>query len=267
MKRLLDLLVALGAVIVTLPVVTAAALLVWAWDRKNPIYVSFRVRDQKSTFPMYKLRSMTPDADRRGGTSTSEKDTRLTPVGRLLRAWKLDELPQFWNVLIGDMSLVGPRAQVVQGTALYTAEENRLFDVRPGITDFASIVFADEGQILSQHEDPDLAYDALIRPWKSRLGLMYVEHHPIWIDAALIALTVVAFFSKAHARRGVQAILRRIGAPEELVLVAGRERPLVAASPPGAGQKGSNGPYRRLSLVERVTGRLRPHGRTSPHEG
>lgn len=267
MKRLFDSLLALGAVIVTLPVVMLAALLVWSWDRRNPVYVSWRVRDQRSTFPMYKLRSMTPDADRQGGASTSENDRRLTPVGRLLRALKIDELPQLWNVLIGDMSLVGPRAQVVQGAVLYTAEENRLFEVRPGITDFASIVFTDEGEILSGHADPDQAYDTLIRPWKSRLGLVYVERHPLWIDVALVGLTVVALFSKRRARRGVQGILRRIGANGDLVSVAGRDCPLLPATPPGETGKGSNGPYRRLSLTERVTGRLRPDWRVSPHEG
>jgi lipopolysaccharide/colanic/teichoic acid biosynthesis glycosyltransferase len=251
-KRAFDFSFALVALVLTLPVLLAAALLVWLWDFRNPIYVSLRVRDPRSTFPMYKFRSMVPGADLRGGASTPENDRRLTPIGRVIRACKIDELPQLWNVLIGDMSLVGPRAQVVKGAVLYTPEENRLFDVRPGITDFASIVFADEGQILSEHADPDEAYDRLIRPWKSRLGLVYVHSHRLWIDAMLIALTLVAVVSKSLARRGVQAILARIDAPETLVRVAGRAEALVPTPPPGGLQPAANGPYIPLALSERA---------------
>lgn len=252
MKRAFDFSVALVGLVITLPILIVAALLVWLWDFKNPIYVSLRVRDPRSTFPMYKFRSMVPGADLRGGASTPENDRRLTPIGRLIRACKVDELPQLWNVLLGDMSLVGPRAQVVKGAILYTAEENRLFDVRPGITDFASIVFSDEGQILSQHEDPDEAYDRLIRPWKSRLGLTYAQHHRLWIDAALIGLTLVAIVSKNLARRGVQALLTRIHAPETLVRVAGRVEALEATLPPGGLQPAANGPYIPLALSQRA---------------
>lgn len=252
MKRAFDFSFALVALVLTLPILLVAALLVWLWDFRNPIYVSLRVRDPRSTFPMYKFRSMVPGADLRGGASTPENDRRLTPIGRLIRACKVDELPQLWNVLIGDMSLVGPRAQVVKGAILYTAEENHLFDVRPGITDFASIVFADEGHILSQHEDPDDAYDRLIRPWKSRLGLAYVRSHRLWIDAALVVLTLVAIASKNLARRGVQAILSRIGAPATLVRVASRTEALGPTFPPGGLQPAANGPYIPLALSERA---------------
>jgi lipopolysaccharide/colanic/teichoic acid biosynthesis glycosyltransferase len=252
MKRAFDFSVALVGLVITLPILAAAALLVWLWDFRNPIYVSLRVRDPRSTFPMYKFRSMVPGADLRGGASTPENDRRLTPIGRLIRACKVDELPQLWNVLIGDMSLVGPRAQVVKGAILYTAEENHLFDVRPGITDFASIVFADEGQILSQHDDPDEAYDRLIRPWKSRLGLTYARNHRLWIDAALIGLTLVAIVSKNLARRGVQMLLTRIHAPEALVRVAGRAEALEPTLPPGGLQPAANGPYIPLALSQRA---------------
>ncbi len=105
---------------------------------------------------MIKFRTMLPDAWKSGVSSTALGDRRITRVGKLLRGAKLDELPQLWNVLTGDMSLVGPRPQVEPDAALYTAEEQRLFDVRPGMTDLASLVFADEGEILAGSQDPDL---------------------------------------------------------------------------------------------------------------
>lgn len=252
MKRLFDVVLAAIAVVVTLPVVAFAMLLVWLWDRRNPLYISLRVRNPRSTFPMYKLRTMVPGADLQGGASTAGNDRRLTAVGKLLRATKVDELPQLWNVLLGDMSLVGPRAQVVKGAVLYTAEENRLFNVRPGITDFASIVFADEGEILAAHGDPDDAYDRLIRPWKSRLGLAYVDHRRLWVDVALVGLTIVAIGAKPLARRGVQWVLRRIGVNATLVLVSGRTEVLRPAPPPGNLVAAANGPYLPLALSERI---------------
>src|SRR5207247_4709716 len=103
----------------------------------------------------------------------------------LIRRYKLDELAQLWNVLKGDMSLVGPRPQVQRDVNLYTEEEYHLFDVKPGITDFSSIVFSDEGDILKGSSNPDLRYNQLIRPWKSRLGLFYARHHNFWIDLKL----------------------------------------------------------------------------------
>lgn len=252
MKRLVDVVLSLVATLLTAPIVAIAMLTIWLADRRHPVYVSLRVRSPRATFPMYKLRTMVPGADLKGGASTAGNDRRLTTVGRVLRALKIDELPQLWNVLLGDMSLVGPRAQVVQGAVLYTADENALFDVRPGITDFASIVFADEGDILSEYEDPDTAYDQLIRPWKSRLGLAYVTHRRLWVDLALVGLTLVAIFSKSLARRGVQFVLVRLGVDAALVGVAGRETPLVRAIPPGGTAPAANGPFLPLALSERI---------------
>ena len=114
-------------------------------------------------------------ADQTGVDSTAGDDKRITPIGRLVRKLKLDELSQLWNVLKGDMSLVGPRPNVPREVALYTSDENKLLEIRPGITDLSSIIFADEGDILHGAEDPDLRYHQIIRPWKSRLGLLYVK--------------------------------------------------------------------------------------------
>lgn len=234
MKRAFDIGVSFVALVATFPLMAAAALLIWLSDFANPIYVSRRARTPHSTFPMFKFRSMVPDGERHGGVSTAAGDHRVTPVGRVLRALKIDELPQLWNVLAGDMSIVGPRPQVLQGVERYTQEENALFSVRPGITDFASIVFADEGQILAEQPDPDVAYDKLIRPVKSRLGLFYAAKRTFVLDIALIGATVMAIVSRPLGLRAVQGLLRQCGADADLIEIAGRSSALRPSPPPGA---------------------------------
>jgi lipopolysaccharide/colanic/teichoic acid biosynthesis glycosyltransferase len=130
------------------------------------------------------------------------------------------------------MSIVGPRPNTPDGVAVYTETEKRLLSVRPGVTDFASIVFADEGEILKDHDDADRAYDALIRPWKSRLALFYLDHQSLLLDFRLMVLTAVATVSRQSALAAVVRELDKLGAPGELVDVAGREQPLEAALPP-----------------------------------
>ena len=152
---------------------------------------------------MVKLRSMVINADKSGVDSTGSNDRRITRVGHFIRRYKLDEVTQLWNVLKGDMSLVGPRPNVKRETDLYTKQERRLVEVRPGITDFASIVFSDEGDILKDQTDPDIAYNQLIRPGKSLLGLFYIEHGTLWIDLQLIFLTAVVIASRRRALAGV----------------------------------------------------------------
>jgi lipopolysaccharide/colanic/teichoic acid biosynthesis glycosyltransferase len=177
---------------------------------------------------------MIKNADTSGVDSTSVTDMRITPIGQFIRKYKLDELTQLWNVLIGDMSLVGPRPNVKRETDLYTLEEQRLLSFKPGITDFASIVFSDEGEILSDQRDPDLAYNQLIRPGKSRLGLFYLEVASLRTDIALLFLTVVAVLSRQKALAMNASYLRLINAPEGLVKIAVRHSPLTPTPPPGS---------------------------------
>ena len=147
-------------------------------------------------FKMYKFRSMVPNADRVGGPNTPDDDPRLTKTGRLLRRYKLDELPQLVNVFKGDMSFVGPRPQVPGEVAGYTADERDLLLVRPGITDWASLRFSNEGEILAGHADPDKAYAELIRPEKMRLGLDYVRKGTFRDDLSILARTFLVPFRK-----------------------------------------------------------------------
>ena len=232
-KALLDRTAALMGLLILLPLFLAVCFLVWCGDRHSPLYVADRVGRDGRTFRMVKIRSMIANADRLGATSTAGNDPRITVVGRFIRRWKLDELAQLWNVLKGDMSLVGPRPQVTSEVATYTPEERRLLAAKPGITDFSSIVFADEAEILFGAADADLAYRQLIRPWKSRLGLFYVDNLSVGLDLQLIALTLVRIVAPDRALAGVSQILRKLGAPEELIDVARRTMPLVPHAVPG----------------------------------
>lgn len=232
MKRTLDFVVSATGLLLLSPLLLTIALLIYLYDFHSPLYIAPRVGKDGRTFRMVKFRSMVVNADRTGVTSTSATDRRITPVGHFVRRAKLDEVVQLWNVLTGDMSLVGPRPNVRSGTDVYTAAERRLLTVRPGITDFASIVFADEGDILRGHSDADAAYDRLIRPWKSRLGLFYIDRRTLGVDIELLAATATAMVSRHAALRAVSKRLAKLDAPPDLVRVALRIDELTPGLPP-----------------------------------
>ncbi|MBF0153774.1 MAG: sugar transferase [Magnetococcales bacterium] len=236
MKRLVDILFSAVGLVVLSPLLLTFIYLVWRQDRHSPFYIPFRVGKDGVPFKMVKLRSMVVNADKSGVDSTSSGDSRITPVGHMIRRYKLDEFMQLWNVLIGDMSLVGPRPNVSREVDLYTDVERGLLKIKPGITDFSSIVFSDEGDILKDSSDPDLDYNRLIRPWKNRMGLFYVEHSNVVLDFQLILLTIMAIVSRDNALKGVSELLQRCSAPEEMVRVALRDRPLTPHPPPGSDQ-------------------------------
>lgn len=233
MKRLFDFTASLLGLLAASPVLLPVMFLVWRQDGYSPFYVAPRVGRGGVPFKMVKLRSMVANADKTGVDSTGANDRRITPVGHFIRRYKLDELTQLWNVLIGDMSLVGPRPNVKRETDLYTPVERHLLDVKPGVTDFSSIVFSDEGDILKNHADPDIAYNQLIRPGKGLLGLFYIEHRSLWLDVQLCWLTAVAILSRERALRGVNCLLQSLGASEQLLETAARAKPLIPMPPPG----------------------------------
>tara|TARA_Y100001935_G_scaffold250787_1_gene251531 strand:+ start:735 stop:1298 length:564 start_codon:yes stop_codon:yes gene_type:complete len=173
-------------------------------------------------------------ADKSGVDSTSASDNRITRLGKIIRRYKIDELPNFFNILMGDMSFVGPRPNVQRETDLYTQEENILLTVRPGITDLASIVFADEGDILEGSKDPDLDYNQLIRPWKSRLGILYIKINTVFFDARLIFLTALSLFFRRKALSSINKILVKHSIEEKLIKVSKRESKLEPFPPPGS---------------------------------
>lgn len=234
MKRILDFILALIGLIISSPILLPVIFLVWIQDWHSPFYIAPRVGKGEKPFKMLKLRSMIVNADKSGVDSTSSNDKRITGVGKFIRKYKLDELSQLWNVLIGDMSLVGPRPNVKRETDLYTIEEKKLLIVRPGITDFSSIVFSDEGDILKDQSDPDIAYNQLIRPGKSMLGIFYIEKRNFLIDIELIYLTAIAIISKEKALKSLVLILKKLGANELMITIASRKQNLYPMPPPGA---------------------------------
>lgn len=228
MKRSVDIVISLIGLLISAPLLLPVIIIIWLQDFRSPFYIAPRVGKNGRDFKMVKLRSMVVGADRTGVDSTSNKDPRITPIGKFIRAYKLDEISQLWNVLIGDMSLVGPRPNVRRAVEHYMPFELHLLSVRPGITDISSIVFSDEGDILKESKDPDLDYDRLIRPWKSRLGVLYVENQSFRLDFLLVVHTVIAIFSRKRALIGIGRILRTLRADETLIRVASRTEPLLS---------------------------------------
>lgn len=233
LKRVFDFLASGVGLVLASPVLLPVMFLVWRQDGHSPFYVAMRVGQNDQPFRMVKLRSMVINADKSGVDSTGANDNRITAVGQFIRRYKLDELTQLWNVFKGDMSLVGPRPNVKRETDLYTPVERKLLSVKPGITDISSIVFSDEGDILKDQADPDIAYNQLIRPGKSMLGLLYIENQSLWLDIKLCFLTVIAVLSREKALAGLQDILQAINAPADVLLLARRKQALVPRPPPG----------------------------------
>ncbi|MDC1036224.1 sugar transferase [Alphaproteobacteria bacterium] len=234
MKRLFDFVLSFFGLVIFSPIIVIFMFLIWRQDYCSPFYIAKRVGLKGREFDMVKLRSMIKNADKSGVDSTSTDDIRITKVGHIIRKFKLDELMQLWNVLLGDMSIVGPRPNVKRETDLYTDVEKTLLSVKPGITDISSIVFSDEGDILSGKDDPDISYHQLIRPGKSQLGLFYISHRGFIFDIYLIVLTALALVSKPKALKLLASKIKNLNASDELVNLASRAQELVPSPPPGA---------------------------------
>lgn len=232
LKRFLDFIISFLAIIFLLPIFSFFIFVIFFYDFHSPFYIAPRVGRNGKLFKMIKLRSMRVDADKTGVSSTANDDDRVTPIGKIIRKFKLDELSQLINVLNGSMSLVGPRPQVESDVKFYTKKEMRLLDVRPGITDFSSIVFSDEGKILEGSINPDKDYNDLIRPWKSRLGLFYTKNQSILVDFKLLVLTIASFINKNLALKAIRNILRKKNADKKLVYICYRDKKLTPAKPP-----------------------------------
>ena len=200
LKRALDILVSLAGLIVLSPLLCVIALLV-KLDSPGPVfYRGLRVGLHGRLFRIFKFRTMVVHAEKIGGSATANDDPRITRVGRVLRKYKLDELPQLINVLKGEMSLVGPRPEIQHYVSMYTKEERAILTVRPGITDWASLWDFDEGAILAGSPDPEKMYREKILPEKIRLQLTYVRNRSLWIDLAILLQTLVAVVFRVRPR-------------------------------------------------------------------
>lgn len=187
--RLLDILASACGLIILSPLFFILA--IWIkLDSKGPVfYKQIRVGRDGKDFPLYKFRSMRVGADKKGLITVGGKDNRITKVGYFIRKYKLDELPQLLNVLKGDMSLVGPRPEVRKYVDLYTEEQRKVLSVRPGITDYASIEYVDENEILGKAEDPDKTYIEVIMPDKIKYNMKYINNRSVWEYLKVIFLT------------------------------------------------------------------------------
>lgn len=192
MKRGFDIFFSAVGLILLLPLLLWIMWRIRREDGGPVFYRGLRVGFHGRPFRIFKFRSMVVDAEKIGASSTANEDPRITRIGRLLRKYKLDELPQLINVFWGDMSFVGPRPEVQQFTDMYTDQEKVILNVRPGITDWASIWNSDEGSLLAGAEDPDQAYMELIRPTKLKLQLKYVQEQSFFIDLKIILLTLLS---------------------------------------------------------------------------
>ena len=189
-KRLFDLFFSAIGIVVFSPFMLAIAALIKFTSPGPVVYAATRVGKDGKPFRLFKFRTMVANADKIGGPSTSDDDPRVTNTGQFLRKYKLDELPQLFNVFKGEMSFVGPRPEVPAEVAEYNSDQRELLKVAPGITDWASMRFHNEGEILRGSADPHRTYQEKIRPEKIRLGLEYVRRRSFLVDMQIIAGTL-----------------------------------------------------------------------------
>lgn len=194
MIRLFDILFSLLALIVLSPVFLMIILFIKLGSKGPAFYKQVRIGLHGKEFTLLKFRSMHINADKLGLLTVGGRDPRITSAGYFIRKYKLDELPQLWNVLIGDMSIVGPRPEVKKYVDLYTPQQREILNVRPGITDMASIIFKNENEILDKQTDPESYYIHHIMPEKIRLNYIYIQRPNIINYFRIILLTAKNIF-------------------------------------------------------------------------
>ncbi len=191
MKRIFDLFFTILGLIILLPFFALIAIWVMMDSRGGVFYRQERIGKDQKPFKLLKFRSMRTGADKQGLLTVGMKDSRITRSGYYLRKYKLDELPQLINVLLGDMSLVGPRPEVEKYVKLYSEEQLKVLSVRPGITDLASIKYRNENDVLASFEDAEAGYIQSVMPDKLKLNLMYIQNRSLLMDLRIILTTVL----------------------------------------------------------------------------
>jgi len=189
-KRIFDLISALIGMLVLLPILLGIWLLIVMNSRGGGFYRQVRVGKNGSNFKLWKFRTMSLGADKGSLLTVGGRDPRITSVGYYLRKYKLDELPQLINVILGNMSLVGPRPEVRKYVDLYSPEQLLVLSVKPGITDYASIQYSNENELLAQSLNPEQTYIQEIMPAKLNLNLKYIQEQNLRVDIAIIVRTI-----------------------------------------------------------------------------
>lgn len=196
LKRFFDILLSAIGLILLAPLLVVLALAIKKSSCGPVLYRGIRVGRDGELFRMLKFRTMVSNAEALGGSCTSDDDPRITSIGHRLRKYKLDELPQLFNVLRGEMSFVGPRPEVQQYVSMFSEEEKQILRVRPGITDLATLWDSDEGARLAESSDPERTYLETIRPEKVRLQLEYVRQRTLLLDFRIVCSTVALVFRR-----------------------------------------------------------------------
>lgn len=195
MKRFLDVILSVLVLIILSPLFIIIAIIITCESRGGVIYSQTRIGRYNKDFKLLKFRTMYTGSDQKGLITVGEHDARITPFGYFLRKSKMDEFPQLLNIIKGDMSIVGPRPEVRHYVDMYTEEQLKVLSVRPGLTDFASLVYIDENKLLENQEDPEEFYIKEMMPRKLELNLKYIEQQSVKTDAILIFKTLKAIVS------------------------------------------------------------------------
>ena len=195
MIRFFDIIFSALGLVVLAPVFAAICLKIKLGSKGGCFYIQERIGKDGKPFGLYKFRTMRIGADSEGLLTVGEHDQRITRIGYFLRKTKMDELPQLLNVVKGEMSLVGPRPEVRKYVELYTEEQRKVLSVRPGITDYASIEYVNENELLSQAEDPERTYIEQVMPDKIKLNMRYLEHYNLIEYFKIIFLTFKSLVS------------------------------------------------------------------------
>ncbi len=192
MKRLFDICFSLALIIVLFPLAVVVSLWIVFDDFGSPFFVQQRVGLNGRNFGLLKFRSMRKNAESKGQLTVGMKDNRITRSGYFIRKYKIDELPQLVNVFLGEMSIVGPRPEVPKYVLLYNEEQQNVLSIKPGITDFASIEYVRENELLSASSDPEKTYIDEIMPAKLELNLKYLREQSFLTDMKIILQTIKA---------------------------------------------------------------------------
>ncbi|MFN4122985.1 MAG: sugar transferase [Flavobacteriales bacterium] len=194
LKRIFDLIVSIAGLLILSPLLLLIALWIVVDSRGGVFYRQIRVGKNGKDFKIFKFRTMHLNADKLGLLTVGGRDSRITRAGHVLRKYKLDELPQLLNVLNGTMSLVGPRPEVRKYVNMYDAEQHKVLSVKPGITDWASIVFRNENELLAKAANPEQFYIKEVMPEKLKLNLTYIENNNLLTDLRIILQTIRKLF-------------------------------------------------------------------------
>lgn len=197
MKRIFDVIMSATGLIILSPILLITALLIVLDSPGGVFFRGIRVGQYGKDFRIFKFRSMKPDCEGKGKWNVGDNDDRITRIGHFLRKSKLDELPQLINVLIGNMSFVGPRPELRYYIGMYTEKEKPILDLKPGITDWASMANIDQFKGFTEASDPDVFYLEKVRPLKLRLQLYYRYHHNFFMDIYCIFWTVYKVLTKS----------------------------------------------------------------------